>query len=164
MLPELEKRRQTRLETRADHKRAFVPRDGKPRELTPVLKVLMTLLYLRHNVSHTVVGGLFGFSADSSENAFAEVLPVLRDLFPKEKWEAEKRHREEDSQWNPDEIDRIIIDSFETPVRRPSLNDRQQRLFSGKKRQHTLKSQMLSDGKGGVLDVNAGHPGPKADI
>jgi hypothetical protein len=56
--------------------------------VTPLHKTLITLLYLRHNVSHTVVGALFGFSADASEDAFAKVLPVLRDLFPKEKWES----------------------------------------------------------------------------
>jgi hypothetical protein len=38
------------------------------------------------------VGRLVGFSADSSENAFADVLPVLKRLFPNEKWEAEKRY------------------------------------------------------------------------
>lgn len=164
VLPELEKRRKTRLETRPDRKRSFVESDGKPRQLTPLIKVLMTLLYLRHNVSQSVVGALFGFSADSSENAFAEVLPVVRDLFPKEKWEAEKRHRGAESKWNPEEIDRLIIDSFETPVSRPSLNERQKRLYSGKKRQHTLKCQTISDGKGGVLDIDAGHRGPEADI
>jgi hypothetical protein len=164
VLPELEKRRHIRLATRPERKRAFVALDGKPRELTPLIKVLLTLLYLRHNVSHTVVGALFAFSADRSENAFAEVLPVLRDLFPKEKWEAEKRHRGADSQWQPEQIDRIIIDSFETPVRRPSLKARQKRLFSGKKGQTTLKSQLISDGRGGVLDIDAGHRGPAADI
>jgi hypothetical protein len=100
-----------------------------------------------------VVGAMFGFSADASENAFSEVLPVLRDLFPKEKWEAEKRHRGAESKWNPDEIDRLIIDSFETPVSRPSLNERQKRLYSGKKKQHTLKSQVITDGTGEVLDI-----------
>ena len=51
----------------------------------------MCLLYMRHNTSHEVVGRMFAFSADSSEKAFAEVLPVLRDLFPNQQWEAERR-------------------------------------------------------------------------
>jgi hypothetical protein len=36
-------------------------------------------------------------------------------MFPKEKWEAEKRHRTQ-PQWALDEVERIILDSFETPV------------------------------------------------
>jgi hypothetical protein len=164
VLPELERRRIERLANRSERKRPFIEKDGRPREVTPLHQVLMTLLYLRHNVNHAVVGAMFGFSADTSENAFSEVMPVLRALFPKEKWEAEKRHRGAESKWNPDEVDRLIIDSFETPVRRPSRPDRQQRLYSGKKKQHTLKSQIISDGQGDVLDIDAGHRGPKSDI
>lgn len=38
-----------------------------------------TLIYLRHNVSHEVVGALFGFGAERSENAFEEVVPTWRE-------------------------------------------------------------------------------------
>lgn len=164
VLPELERRRAERLAKRPDRKPPYLDRDGRPREVTPLHKVLMMLIYLRPNVSHTVVGALLDFSADVSEDAFAEVLPILRDLFPKQKWEAEKRHRGAESKWNPEQIDRLIIDSFETPVSRPSLNDRQKRTYSGKKRQHTIKTQVVTDGQGEVLDVEAGHRGPQADI
>ncbi len=136
VLPELEQQRAKRLAHRPGRKRPYLDRDGRPREVTPLHNLLLTMLYLRHNVSHEVVGALFGFSADASEDACATVLPVLRDLFPTEKWAAEKRHRGADSKWNPAEIDRLIIDSFETPLRRPSLTDRQKRVYSGKKRAH----------------------------
>ena len=59
VLPELEKRRQQRLVQRKDRKRAVIPHDGKPRSVLPLHRVLMTLLYLRHNVSHEVVGALY---------------------------------------------------------------------------------------------------------
>ena len=164
VLPELERRRAERLGQRPDRKRPYLDTDGRPREVTPLHKTLMTMIYLRHNVSHTVVGAMFDFSADVSEDAFAEVLPLLRDLFPKEKWEAEKRHRGTASKWNPEQVDCLIIDSFETPMSRPSLNDRQQRAYSGKKKQHTIKTQVITDGHGEILDIDAGHRGPKADI
>ena len=163
VLPELEHRRTARLAQRPERKRALVAGDGRPREVTPLHQTLMTLLYLRHNVSHTVVGALFGHSADSAENAFHELLPVLRDLFPKEKWEAEKRHRSQ-PQWTPDEVERLLLDSFETPVSRPSLHERQKRLYSGKKKRHTLKTQIITDQKGEILDVSASHRGPTADL
>ena len=38
----------------------------------------MTLTYLRHNVSHEVVDGLFGVSTATSENTFHEVAPLTR--------------------------------------------------------------------------------------
>ncbi|MCA1617192.1 MAG: transposase family protein [Acidobacteria bacterium] len=107
---------------------------------------------------------MVGLSADTSENAFAEVLPVVRDLFPNQKWEAERRYRRGDEKWTPSRVERVIIDSFETPIRRPSNNDRQKRYYSGKKKRHTLKTEVATDQKGAVLCVGKTHRGPKADI
>src|SRR6266849_1526998 len=163
VLPELECRRTARLESRADRKRKLVANDGRPRTVTPLHKVLMTLIYLRHNVQHEVVGALFGLSADTAENACHEVVPVLRDCFPAEKWDAEKQWRRSAPPWTPEAVDKVIIDSFESPVRRPSLPERQKRVYSGKKKRHTLKSQVVTDAKGEILDLDSGHRGPTAD-
>jgi hypothetical protein len=164
VLPELERRRATRLKERENRKRLYVDNDGYPREVTPLEKVLMTLLYLRHNVRHEVGGAMFGYSADTSENAFHEVVPILRDLFPSTKWAAEKKWRRDAPEWTPDEVDFLIVDSFETPVRRPSVNERQKRIYSGKKKRHTLKTQVITDQDGEVLSIAPGHRGPQADL
>ena len=164
VLPELEQRRTTRLQKRQGRKRAFVAHDGRPREVQPYQKLLMCLLYMRHNTSHEVVGRMFSFSADTSENAFAEVIPLLRDLFPNQKWEAEARHGRAAQKWSPSKVERVIIDSFETPIRRPSNEERQKRYYSGKKRRHTLKTQIATDQRGAPLCVGNTHRGPKADI
>lgn len=163
VLPLLEQNRENRLRSSPDRKRRFVKNDGRPPEMKPIHKLLMTLLYLRQNTSATVVGQMFGFSADSVEkNALPEVLAVLKELFPASRWEAVKRHRNE--KWNPDEVDKLIVDSCSTPIPRPSNNDRQRRVYSGKKKRHTLKSQIYTDQKGRILDVSSGHRGPKSDV
>ncbi len=107
---------------------------------------------------------MFSKSADTSENAFVEVLPVLRRVFPHQKWEAEKRHGSGDEKWSPSQVECVIVDSFETYVPRPSNNERQQRLYSGKKKRHTLKTQIYTDQHGGILSVGKAYRGPKADI
>lgn len=61
-------------------------------------------------------------------------------------------------------VDKIIVDSFETPIPRPSVNERQKRVYSGKKKKHTLKTQVYTDQAGRILDVSSGHRGPKADV
>lgn len=127
-LPELEKERTTRLKSRTGR---FIESDGRAREVKPYQKVLLCLRYLRHNTSHEVVGRLVGFSADSSENAFVEVLPVLKRLFPNEKWEIEQRYGVPPEKWSPAKVERVIVDSFETYVPRPSNKERQKRLYSG---------------------------------
>ncbi len=163
-LPELENQRTNRLKQRHGRKRRFHERDGRPREVQPLQKVLLCLLYLRHNTSHEVVGRMFSKSADTSENAFVEVLPVLKRLFPNEKWEAEKRYGSSEQKWTPAQVERVIVDSFESYLPRPSQNERQKRLYSGKKKRHTLKTQIYPDQDGGILSVGKAYRGPKADI
>jgi len=163
-LPELENQRTHRLKQRRGRKRCFHARDGRPREVQPFQKVLLCLLYLRHNTSHEVVGRMFSRSADTSENAFVEVLPVFKRLFPNEKWEAEKRYGSSEQKWSPAKVERVIVDSFESYLPRPSQNERQKRLYSGKKKRHTLKTQIYTDQDGGILSVGKAYRGPKADI
>lgn len=162
VLPVLVERRRQAQERRPNRQRKVG--GGRTRLLVPSQEVLLTLVYLRHNVSHEVVGELFGVSADVSENTFHEVIRVLREVCPSSRWEAEKRWKKGDPDWKPTEKERLLIDSFETPIRRPSDPDRQRRTYSGKKKRHTLKSQVVTDAKGEILELDSGHRGPKADI
>ena len=162
VLPELLKRRRQAQAERADRKRAVG--GGRSRRLSPYQEVLLTLLYLRHNVSQTVVGELFGVSADTSENTFHEVIQVLKAVCPSNRFEAEKRWKKNTPCWQPDELDRVLLDSFETPIRRPSVADRQKRAYSGKKKAHTTKTQTATDGTGEILGIDPGHRGPMTDI
>jgi len=160
-LPELVRRRQAERTQRPDRRRAVGA--GRRRRLKPYQEGLLTVVYWRHNVAQAVVGEVFGVSTDTSENTFHEVVFVLRDICPAQRWDAEKRWKKNEPSWTPDEVERVLIDSFESPVRRPSLPERQKRVYSGKKKRHTLKSQVVTDTKGEILDLDPGHRGPTAD-
>jgi len=134
VLPVLLERRFQRQASRPNRKRAVG--GGRKRRLKPYQEVLMTLVYLRHNVAHAVVGELFGVSADTSENTFHEVVPVLREVCPSTRWDAEKTWKRGQPSWHPDQVDRVLIDSFETPIRRPSIDKRQRQVYSGKRKRH----------------------------
>jgi len=136
---------------------------GRKRRLTSAQELLLTLIYLRHNVAHAVIGALFGVSADTSENTFHEVVQVLREVCPAERWEAEQRWQKGQPSWSPTSGECLLIDTFETPVRRPSRTEAQRRVYSGKKRRHTLKTQLVTDGRGEVLEIDPGHRGPTHD-
>ncbi|MEH1783930.1 MAG: transposase family protein [Nostoc sp.] len=60
---------------------------------------------------------------------------------------------------------KLIVDSFEQPIDRASDNEEQKKFFSGKKKQHTIKNQVISlpEGKD-LIDIKVGYPGPTADI
>jgi hypothetical protein len=161
VLPVLIARRTARQLARPDRKRALG--GGRKRRMSPAQEVLLTLIYLRHNVAHVVVGALFGVSADTSEDVVYEVLPVLREVCPAERYPAEKRWQKGEPSWTPETLDHVLIDSFETPVPRPSEAGAQKRRYSGKKKRHTLKSQVVTDVNGEILTLNPGHPGPRSD-
>lgn len=161
ILPALCQRRLEQQRAKPGRKRA--PGGGAKRRLSPTREVLLTLVYLRHNVAHEVCGQLFGVSADVSEDTFAEVILVLRDTCPSDRWNAEKRWKKSEPSWRPDDKDYVLVDSFETSVPRPSEPNKQKRLYSGKKKQHTLKTQIITDEEGEVLQIDPGHPGPTND-
>ena len=160
-LPELAARRLAQQQAKPGRRRA--PGGGRGRKLLPYQEVLITLVYLRHNVSHAACGAMFGVSADISENSFHAVVQLLRDLCPAHRFDAEKKWTKREPSWHPDTLDVVLVDSFETPIARPSLPDVQRKFYSGKKKRHTIKSQIVTDARGEVLAVETGHPGPASD-
>jgi hypothetical protein len=160
-LPEIEQRRRQRQLSKPRRQRQVG--GGRKRRLQPYQEVLLTLIYLRHNVAFAVVGAMFKVSADVAENTFHEIVPILRDLCPANRYDAHKRWSKLDASWTPDTLDQVIVDTFETPLPRPSDPHKQQRLYSGKKKRHTLKTQVLTDAQGEILDIDPGHRGPMSD-
>ncbi|MGL4619225.1 transposase family protein [Chroococcidiopsis sp.] len=59
----------------------------------------------------------------------------------------------------------LIVDSYEQARERPGDNKEQEKYYSGKRSNHTFKTQMIiwSTGRD-IVDVVAGLPGPKSDI
>jgi len=160
-LPEIHQRRQQQQDNKPNRTRKVG--GGRKRLLKPYQEVLLTLMYLRHNVAFCVVGGFFDVSADVAENTFHEIVGVLKDVCPANRWEAEKRWTKKEPSWKPDQIDRVIVDSFETPIPRPSLEPKQRDFYSGKKKDHTIKTERITTVEGEILDIDAGYRGPKSD-
>lgn len=59
----------------------------------------------------------------------------------------------------------LLVDSAEQPRNRPSEPEQQKIYYSGKKKQHTIKSQFVSLSEAqDIVDVEVGLPGATADI
>ena len=123
-LPVIAKRREAEQNKKLNRKRKVG--GGRKRLLKPYQEVLLTLIYLRHNVSFTVIGLLFNVSADVAENTFHEIVGIIRDVCPANRYDAEKKWTKKEPSWKPDAIDKVIVDSFETPVPHPSIEPKQQ--------------------------------------
>jgi hypothetical protein len=69
-LPESDRRRKQEQANKPNRKRKVG--QGRKRLLKPYQEVLLTLVYLRHNVAFCLVGQMFGVSADVAENTFQQ--------------------------------------------------------------------------------------------
>lgn len=59
----------------------------------------------------------------------------------------------------------LTVDSTEQPIERPTDNQEQKEYFSGKKKNHTFKNQLIVLPKGqDIVDIKIGEKGPVSDI
>jgi hypothetical protein len=138
---------------------------GHPFELADHDHVLLTVIWLRLYPIHEVLGYLFGISDSTVSRLIERVLPILeqsgRDGMRLPDPGKKRRRQLPDLLKDIPELT-VIVDSFEQRVQRPPNDDSH---YSGKKKQHTLKSQITVDGDSGrIVDVSESVPGPTADI
>lgn len=141
---------------------------GHPFELDPRNQFLLTVVWLRVYPIHEVLGYLFGISDTTVSRIIARILPLLeasgRDTMRMPD-PGRKRRRQVDALLAATPELAVVIDSFEQPVQRPKDRKQADQHYSGKKKRHTLKSQLAVDEEtGDVVDVAESAPGPTADI
>ncbi len=141
---------------------------GHPFELDPRNQILLTVIWLRVYPIYEVLAYLFGVSATTVGRVIARVLPVLaasRHATMRMPDPGRKRRRTLDALLADTPELAVVIDTFEQPVQRPKDRTEADRYYSGKKKRHTLKSQVAVDEETGqIVDVAGSVPGPTADI
>ncbi len=139
---------------------------GRKPKLSIKEQIILTLVYLRHMTTFQVLGIQFGVSESTANDTFNYWLPILRELLPCSLIEQVKKNESDLMVVQEILTDyELIVDSYEQVRERPGDNDEQEKYFSGKKSNHTFKSQIIimPDGRD-IVDVVAGEPGPKSDI
>jgi len=167
MLPDLlaafHKAHHTRLD-RPDRQRAGG--GGDDFDLAPADQLLLTLVWLRRYPTQEVLGFLFGVSDATAKRAVDRCLPLLeasgQDTMRLPDPGRGKR-KDLPALLKETPALAVVIDTFEQPIQRP--RQRQRRYYSGKKKRHTLKSQVAVDEQTGkIVDVAESVPGPTADL
>ncbi len=151
---------------RPDRKRAVG--GGPSFDLDPRNQILLTVICLRVYPIHEVLAYLFGVSDTTVGRAIGRVLPLL-EASGKETMRmpdpSRKRRRSLDALLvdTPELV--VVIDTFEQPVQRHQDRTVADTYYSGKKKRHTLKSQVAVDEETGqIVDIAESVLGPKADI
>ena len=149
---------------RPDRQRAIG--GGDAFDLSTADQVLLTVVWLRQYPTNEVLGFLFGVSDSTASRARTRCLPALeaagRDTMRMPDPGAGRRKKLPALLKDTPGL-AVVIDTFEQRTHRPKR--RQRAYYSGKKKAHTLKSQVGVDEESGrVVDVSDSVPGPTADI
>lgn len=139
---------------------------GRKVKLSTSEQILLTLIYLRHLTTFQLLGIQFGVSESTANDTFNYWFPILQQLLPSSLLESVKKNASdyEIVQEILTEYE-LIVDSCEQPRERPGEYEEQKKYYSGKKKNHTFKNQIIVLPSGqDIVDVIAGQPGPKSDI
>jgi hypothetical protein len=165
MLPRFTSAEQARLE-RSNRRRA--KGGGRHADLAPRDHILMAVIWLRQYPTNEVLGFLFGVS-DSTVSRIVNRLVPLLEASGKDTMRMPDPGRKHRKQLDtllaetPELV--VIIDTFEQRVQRCKNRKDADAHYSGKKRQHTLKSQVAVDEDDGtVCDIPESVVGPSADL
>ena len=165
MLPKFSEAETKRL-TRPNRQREIG--GGPTFELSPRNQLLLTVVWLRQYPTHEVLGYLFAVSDTTAGRYLKRILPLLeaagRDTMRMPDPGRKRRRQLVDLLKETPEL-AVIIDTFEQRVQRPAERHEADQYYSGKKKQHTLKSQVAVDElTGQFVDIADSVPGPTADL
>jgi hypothetical protein len=131
-------------------------------------QILMAVVWLRLYPTNEVLGYLFGVS-DSTVSRYVQRVVKVLEASGQDKMRmpdpGRKRRRTLDVLLKDTPELAVVIDSFEQKVQRPAQAAGRDALYSGKKKTHTLKSQVsVDEDTGQIVDVSDSRPGPLADV
>jgi hypothetical protein len=130
-------------------------------------QLLLVVVWLRVYPTQEVLGFLFGVSDSTAGRLVSRLVPVLAAVgkdamrMPDP---GRKYRRSLDTLLAELPELAVVIDSFEQPVQRPRQRSAADTWYSGKKKRHTIKSQLAVDRHSGeIVEVGPSVKGPTAD-
>lgn len=156
---------QERLE-RPDRQRAVG--GGRPFDQSLVLRIAHVLTYLRLHTPQGTAAVLFSGTQPDVSRDLRRLLPLMQEVLPcPEVWQVV----EEGETLTEAEVlklaqladGRALIDATEQQIYRSQENETRKEYYSGKKKQFTLKTQMVTDGEHHIKAISTAVPGAQND-
>ncbi|MEV0889015.1 transposase family protein [Streptomyces microflavus] len=139
---------------------------GARHQLVFVDRLVATLLHLRHDLPHSVLGLLFGVDRSTITRAVQEIRALLaeRGCAVPDRPGLRLRTLTDVFAYAQAEGIELRLDATEIQVRRPPANRGGRRAFvSGKKKQNTMKATVIADWRGRTLWTDTLRPGRMHD-
>jgi DDE superfamily endonuclease/Helix-turn-helix of DDE superfamily endonuclease len=143
---------------------------GRKKDAEVLVRLLVTLLYLRQHWTMQSIALTIGCAEATVWNYIHEMLPHIRNQLPAsllEQWQQDcpSLERGELERWLAElPQGELLVDTWEQPIPRPRDEQEQEQYYSGKKKQHTRKNQVITLPQGiDLVDVGIGEKGPRSD-
>jgi len=130
---------------------------GRKKELLLEDQLLMLLMYYRLYISQDFLGIIFNLHNCNVSRQINYLHPLLSQIFKI----PTKKVSLSEAELTEKEIIEFFVDATEQQIERPKKG--QKRYYSGKKKTHTLKNQIITDKKGKIRAVTQSVPGKKHD-
>jgi hypothetical protein len=127
-------------------------RPGRDYKLDLSDMLLMLLLYYRSYVTQVFVGYMFGIDDSRVCRIIRRLEPLLADVVKLSKVKT----------LSQEEVENLIIDATEQAIERPKKG--QKPYYSGKKKKHTLKTEIRITQKGRIVQISKSYPGSVHDF
>ncbi len=149
--------------SRADRQRAIGA--GGKFKLSLEGLVLMTLFFLRHYPTYAVLGVLFGLHESNAYRDVQMMQAFLSAYFPLPERVRQTKLRSVAQLLVEEPQLEVLIDATEQGRSRPKDREGRARFYSGKKKRHTIKSQVVVERSDGlIIDVSSGWEGRRHDL
>lgn len=117
-------------------------------------KLLALLLYYRTYITHEFIGYMVGLHNANICRLFKKLEPLV----------ARKITIKKDRSLTQKEVIKLLADVTEQPTQRPKKKHKQKKVYSGKKKRHTLKVEIAMQDTGKILAVSRTAPGRHHDF
>lgn len=130
-------------------------------------KILLLLMFYRHNMTHEILGVIFGLDTSNVTRLINKMLPIfekavdpkLKKYFINAKKDSIKISSVTDFFTKYPDLKSIKVDATEQRRYRPKDKNKRKKVYSGKKKIFANKTQILIDEKLRILDVSQSYPG-----
>jgi hypothetical protein len=138
---------------------------GRPFKLHIKDRFLMLLVYYRLFITYTLAGFLFGLDQSNVYRDIQKIEGLIRKCLPipQKIYKLTKRLQ------TPEEVEQYFhgflafIDSTEQQIPRPVNNRRRKAYYSGKKKRHVVKTQLMVNNHGIIIHKTANKKGCRHD-
>jgi len=128
---------------------------GRPPVLSALAdKLTALLIHYRCYVTHEFIGYFVGLDNSNISRLFSRLEPLV----------ARKIHIKKDRRLTEDTVKDLLIDATEQPIQRPQKKKARKTYYSGKKKKHTLKIEMMMQRDGKIVNLSQTRPGREHDF